>query len=144
MVINSNVCSHFFHFSLTMTGAISRNVGKIFSSLKSVADNLSFYLYSSQLRSHRRLEMKFYGTYVYTYIHNLRLRPTCIHICIPLKLLVTDTSQFSWVHGLKGYYQFYSLSLDADIVPCWSGTASEHWPSTLHWLTRLVYCGAKV
>ena len=112
MVINSNVCSHFFPYRLTMTGAISRNVSKIFSSLKLVADNLSLYLYSSQLRSHWRLEMKFYSTYIYTYIHNFRLRPTCVHIYVPpTKILVTDTSQFSWVHGLKGYINFIPFHL---------------------------------
>ena len=74
-----------------------------------------------------QLEITFYSTYIYTYMHNLRLRPSCVHIYYvpPTKTLVTDTSQFSWVHGSKGHYKFYSLSLDADIVPCWSGTASE-------------------
>ena len=42
----------------------------------------------------------------------------------------------TWLEGLVLYYKFYCLSLDADIVHCWSGTASELWPSTLHWLTR--------
>ena len=33
MAINSNVCSHCFTFTLMMTGAFSRNVGKLFSEL---------------------------------------------------------------------------------------------------------------
>ena len=33
MTINSNVCSHPFIFTLRMTGAFSRNVGKLFSEL---------------------------------------------------------------------------------------------------------------
>ena len=71
--------------------------------------------------------MKFYGTYIYTYIHNLRLRPTCVHIYVPPTKSFGNRYQpvfmGTWLEGL---YQFYSLSLDADIVPCWSGTASEH------------------
>ena len=35
-----------------VTGAFSGNVGKLFSELKLVTDNLSLYLCSSQLRSH--------------------------------------------------------------------------------------------
>ena len=42
MVINRNICSHLFTFALMMTGAISRNVGKLFSELKFVTDNLLF------------------------------------------------------------------------------------------------------
>ena len=38
--INSNVCSHFFTFALMTTGAFSQNVGKLFSELKLVTDNL--------------------------------------------------------------------------------------------------------
>ena len=41
-VLNSNVCSHFFTFALMTTGAFSRNVGKLFSDLKLVTDNLLF------------------------------------------------------------------------------------------------------
>ena len=40
MAINSNVCSHFFTFALMTTRAFSRNVGKLFSELKLVTDNL--------------------------------------------------------------------------------------------------------
>ena len=39
-----------------MTGAFSQNVGKLFSELKLVTDNLSLYLCSSQLRSHWKQE----------------------------------------------------------------------------------------
>ena len=42
MAINSNVCLHLFTFTLMMTGAFSRNVGKLFSELKLVTDNLLF------------------------------------------------------------------------------------------------------
>ena len=38
----SNVCSHFFIFTLMRTGAFSQNVGKSFSELKLVTDNLLF------------------------------------------------------------------------------------------------------
>ena len=43
-VLNSNVCSHFFTFALMTTGAFSQNVGKLFSELKLVTDNLSSFM----------------------------------------------------------------------------------------------------
>ena len=39
MAINSNICSHCFTFTLMMTGALSQNIGKLFSEL---TDNLLF------------------------------------------------------------------------------------------------------
>ena len=44
MAINSNVCSHFFHFRPddNSTGAFSQKVGKLFSELKLVTDNFLF------------------------------------------------------------------------------------------------------
>ena len=42
MAINSNVCLHLFTFALMTTGAFSRNIGKLFSELKLVTDNLLF------------------------------------------------------------------------------------------------------
>ena len=42
--------------ALMTTGAFNRNVGKLFSELKLVTDNLSLYLCSSQLRSHWKWE----------------------------------------------------------------------------------------
>ena len=38
--INSRVCSQFFTFALMTTGAFSQNVGKLFSELRLVPDNL--------------------------------------------------------------------------------------------------------
>ena len=42
MAINSSICSHFFHFCLTVTGVFSRNIGMLFSELKLVTDDLLF------------------------------------------------------------------------------------------------------
>ena len=77
--------------------------------------------------------------YKHTYMHPcmqyLRLTPSCIQtiMCLTLKILVTDSSHFTCVCVLKGYY---FSSLDADIVPCGTGSAPELWPSSLRWLTR--------
>ena len=39
------------------------------------------------------------------YVHNLRLRPSCIHtvMCLTLKLSVTDTRVFMWVCGWRDF-----------------------------------------
>ena len=42
MAINSNICLQLFTFARMTTGAFSRNVGKLFSELKLVTDNLLF------------------------------------------------------------------------------------------------------
>ena len=44
-------CEQTFTFALMTTGAFSRNVGKLFSELKFVTDNLPLHLCRSQLRS---------------------------------------------------------------------------------------------
>ena len=43
-IVHGSACSHFFTFTLTTTGALSRNVGKLFFELKLVTDYLPLHL----------------------------------------------------------------------------------------------------
>ena len=80
MAINSNICSHFFHFALMTTEAFSRKVGTLFSELKLVTDNLSLY---------SRIFMCIL-LYIYLYTVDsdyLRVRPGFCHfVCLPATL----------------------------------------------------------
>ena len=59
MAINSNVCLHLFTFALMTTGAFSQNVGKLFSELKLVTNNLLF-THTSELNGGISLDIYIY------------------------------------------------------------------------------------
>ena len=60
--MNSSVCSHFFIFALVMTGAFSRNVGKSFSELKLVTNNLPLHLCRSNWEATEKYNSSFFAT----------------------------------------------------------------------------------
>ena len=103
-----------FTFTLMTIVAFSRNIGKLFSELKLVIDNLCLYFCSSQLRSHWKFKRMPFSKFE---IHHKPLfmcknRKVIFHCLKPIKQKISKSSgTHMQVYGLQITYRFLDLFL---------------------------------